>query len=359
MTGTLQLSFVHPGRQRVEDLAGELAAFVASATRTVEVAIYDFHFGDGDGGGVIARSLVEAEARGVRVLLVDHDERAVPEHTVVCPPPAEPPEYVDSLGLDVTPVTDRFGLMHHKYVVADGTRVWTGSMNWTPDAFTLQENCFVRAESADLARAYRRNFEELRSLGRIEGTGDYDAPAVELALDGERVLARPLFCPGRGPELASAIAAAIRCARRRVLVCSPVLTSGPILGALTDVLDRPGLTVHGVVDRTMMDGVLHQWAVEGKGSWKPDAFRFVSARAGFSGRASTPWSPSNPHDYMHAKITIVDDTAFVGSYNHSRSGEENAENVLTLEGAAAADRLAAFVGEVIERYRETGYARPS
>jgi phosphatidylserine/phosphatidylglycerophosphate/cardiolipin synthase-like enzyme len=53
---------------------------------------------------------------------------------------------------------------------------------------------------------------------------------------------------------------------------------------------------------------------------------------------------------MHAKVTVADDRVFVGSFNLSHSGEMNAENVLELEDAALADRLAAFVDEVRARY---------
>ena len=53
---------------------------------------------------------------------------------------------------------------------------------------------------------------------------------------------------------------------------------------------------------------------------------------------------------MHAKLVRRDDTVFVGSFNLSRSGEQNAENVLEIEDAALADKLAAFVDEVRARY---------
>ena len=53
---------------------------------------------------------------------------------------------------------------------------------------------------------------------------------------------------------------------------------------------------------------------------------------------------------MHAKLTVIDDMVFTGSYNLSRSGEQNAENVLEIEDAALAERLAAFVDEVRARY---------
>jgi phosphatidylserine/phosphatidylglycerophosphate/cardiolipin synthase-like enzyme len=53
---------------------------------------------------------------------------------------------------------------------------------------------------------------------------------------------------------------------------------------------------------------------------------------------------------MHAKVVVADDTSFVGSFNLSRSGERNAENVLEIRERSIADRLAAFVDEIRSRY---------
>ena len=47
---------------------------------------------------------------------------------------------------------------------------------------------------------------------------------------------------------------------------------------------------------------------------------------------------------MHAKVVVADDTTFVGSFNFSRSGERNAENVLEIRDAAVADRMARLCG---------------
>ena len=78
--------------------------------------------------------------------------------------------------------------------------------------------------------------------------------------------------------------------------------------------------------------------------------RKVLTGAPFSGKRSTPYAPGSVHDYMHAKVTVADDTVFVGSFNLSHSGEMNAENVLEIEDAALADRLADFVDETRARY---------
>jgi phosphatidylserine/phosphatidylglycerophosphate/cardiolipin synthase-like enzyme len=53
---------------------------------------------------------------------------------------------------------------------------------------------------------------------------------------------------------------------------------------------------------------------------------------------------------MHAKVTVADDWVFAGSFNLSRSGERNAENVLEVQDPELADRLAGYIDAVRERY---------
>ena len=72
--------------------------------------------------------------------------------------------------------------------------------------------------------------------------------------------------------------------------------------------------------------------------------------APISGKRSTPWEAQAVHDFMHAKLTVADDVIFTGSFNLSRSGESNAENVLELEDPELAERLAGYVDEVRARY---------
>jgi phosphatidylserine/phosphatidylglycerophosphate/cardiolipin synthase-like enzyme len=53
---------------------------------------------------------------------------------------------------------------------------------------------------------------------------------------------------------------------------------------------------------------------------------------------------------MHAKLTVADDVVFLGSFNLSHSGEQNAENVLEIHDPTLAERLAGFVDSVRARY---------
>jgi phosphatidylserine/phosphatidylglycerophosphate/cardiolipin synthase-like enzyme len=77
-------------------------------------------------------------------------------------------------------------------------------------------------------------------------------------------------------------------------------------------------------------------------------------RGEFTGKRSEPWELGSLHNFMHAKVVVADDVAFVGSFNLSHSGEKNAENVLELADSALAERLSAYVDEVRGRYPAFG-----
>ena len=117
--------------------------------------------------------------------------------------------------------------------------------------------------------------------------------------------------------------------------------------------------VAGCVDGTQMAEVAGQWRLS-NGGWKlPLLARLQPA---FAAKRSTPYGSGSVHDFMHAKLVVADDVVFTGSFNLSRSGERNAENVLEIEDAALAERLAGFVDAVrraTSRSRSEGrYAMP-
>jgi phosphatidylserine/phosphatidylglycerophosphate/cardiolipin synthase-like enzyme len=237
-------------------------------------------------------------------------------------------------------------LMHHKYVIRDGASVWTGSMNWTADSWTREENVIITVDSSELAARYAVDFEQLWTRRDVQHSGKVDSNPLNAA--GTQI--RPWFCPGRGERLAHRIAKAIGTATRRVRIASPVISSGPILGTLAQAAADGKVDIAGVVDRTQILEVLHQWRENGNASWKEPLLRTVLTKAPFSGKHSTPYAPGAVHDYMHAKVTVADDTVFLGSFNLSHSGELNAENVLEIADGSLADRLASFIDGVRTRY---------
>jgi phosphatidylserine/phosphatidylglycerophosphate/cardiolipin synthase-like enzyme len=332
------------GGQTSLEVARMIESFVATARTSLELALYDLRLHD-ETGDIVRDALVGAHERGVHVRLLynlDKDEDRVP----VPPPPKSEPDLIESLPFETAGVPGWPDLMHHKYVIRDRDAVWTGSTNWTDDSWTREENVIVVVHSTGIAIRYQDDFAQLWTKRDVEKSGRVDTSAVDIG----GVPVRPWFSPKRGEKLAQEIATQLGAADHRVRVASPVITSGPILGTLAEIAADGKVDVAGVVDATQIREVLHQWHLNGNATWKLPALRFLMGRANFTGKRSTPYAPGAVHDYMHAKVTVCDDYVFIGSFNLSHSGEQNAENVLEFRDAALADRMAAYIDSVRALY---------
>jgi phosphatidylserine/phosphatidylglycerophosphate/cardiolipin synthase-like enzyme len=332
------------GGQTADVVAAWLVEWLGEARRSLDIALYDFRL-PGTVGDAVAAAIRAAAARGVAVRIAFNADGNRAQKPLP-PPPRTEPSLLEALGVPLRAIPGAPDLMHHKYVVRDLASVWTGSTNWTLDSWTREENVLITVVSEPLARAYARDFEELWRRRRVEGTGSFDVPPVDVG--GTRV--RAWFSPGRGPELSARIAKRILAAKRRVRVASPVLTAAPILAALNQALSEARVDVAGVGDATQIAQVFAQWRDNEHSAWKGPLLARVLNGLPWSGKVSTPYAPGAVHDYMHAKVTVADDVVFVGSFNLSRSGEENAENVLEIVDAGLAERMASFIDAVRARY---------
>ena len=128
-----------PGR-----LDERLAATIDGAQRTVDVAAYDLELDN------VADALIRAHRRGVRVRLVTDSDNTK----------NEPFKRVSMAGAPV--VEDNRGpIMHHKLVVLDGERLWTGSWNFAPGDTFRHNNHGVLIRSRELAENYTAEFEKM------------------------------------------------------------------------------------------------------------------------------------------------------------------------------------------------------
>jgi phosphatidylserine/phosphatidylglycerophosphate/cardiolipin synthase-like enzyme len=342
MDSGLTIRTLTDGGQSALDVAHAVADFLAGAKQTLDLAQYDFHLRP-ETAAVVGAALEEAAARGVRIRFLYNVDHRFP---IPVPPPPEPDvQLIAKLPVDGKPVAGVPDLMHHKYAIRDRDTVWTGSANWTDESWSRQENVLAIVESKTVADRFATNFDGLWRSAEVEESGYEPAEPISVG----RATVRTWFCPGRGEELSLRYARLISRARRRVRICSPVLTAAPVLAVLAQRCSD-GFDIAGCVDLTQIRGVVRQWNVNGNVYWKLPLLQRALAR-GFTGKSSTPWEPDGSlHDFMHAKVTVADDTVLLGSFNLSHSGERNAENVLEIEDAALADRLAAFVDDVRLRY---------
>jgi phosphatidylserine/phosphatidylglycerophosphate/cardiolipin synthase-like enzyme len=227
-------------------VANQLAQFISAAKSSLHIAIYDFRLQQPQTHDPVIKALTERANAGVSVKIAyyagkpakqahNDEEPAVVEMDMEQfievggdPAPAaigdflaHPPKNIQVKGIFGTK------LMHNKYIVRDihtgnGT-VWTGSANFTDDAWSFQENNILLIQSPQLCLFYETDFQELWVKGNIQSTGVGDTGTVQV---GQTAVDFG-FSPGEGETIDHSIASLISSARRRIKVCSMVLTSMP------------------------------------------------------------------------------------------------------------------------------------
>jgi phosphatidylserine/phosphatidylglycerophosphate/cardiolipin synthase-like enzyme len=158
------------------------------------------------------------------------------------------------------------------------------------------------------------------------------------------------FTPGESPAVVKEIVGAITAARRRLYVASVVLSSGPILAALSEGIDR-GLPLAGLYDGPQMDQVERQWKAAHVGADKGNTWEKVANR--LARKNSIPYDrykPNQPHNFMHNKLVIADEIVVTGSFNLSNHAMGNAENVFLIQSEEVAGKYEQYSQRLMAAY---------
>ncbi len=359
----IETYFLCQGCQTSEEVARRLASFFGTARRSIDIAIYSFSLCP-EAREVIYDALHACARAGVDVRIV-YDEKAGKDSTYgplgdYCD--YNTPSFVRTLDLPSRAVTGERALMHHKYVIIDaGTphaRVWTGSTNWTDDAWEKQENNVIIVRSQELAAYYRHDFDELWKDGDLAPSGTMDSGEDTVRYRGESAHVLVNFSPGEGEWIDEAIANQINRTERKATLAFVVLTSSRIIRAVQGLMMR-NVPIVGIYDEAQMEGVKYQWGLVPANHWKIPAFEEIVGYGQLVGKRSTPYTENSPHDFMHNKVMVLDDVVITGSYNFSRHAQQNAENSLIIKSAALAETYTEYLESIMDKYRVTGPTKPS
>lgn len=300
--GTVQVYFSNPGGAATYTLRGgpdaRLAAAIDQATDHIQLAAYDLNLWS------IRDALLRAHARGVLVQLVMESSHL------------DRPEVQQLLDAGVAVRGDeRPPLMHHKFVVLDGRQLWTGSMNFTTNGAYRNNNNLLRIDSEAVSRLYAAEFAEMfdrREFGQLSAP---QTPSLPIALDDVQI--EVWFTPDQ--PAGARIVELIRAAESEIVLMAFNLTLDSIAEALIEAAER-GVEVQALLESSQSDN---------QGS---DAARLALAGV----EVVTDGNPGN----MHHKVIVLDRSIVVsGSYNFSRSAEEqNDENLLIVSSAELAEQ---------------------
>jgi len=346
---------------QIKDVASRLARFIAEAKSSLDIAIYDFRLHD-DAATVVTDALRSQASKGVRTRIIYDDaadpgadaiSTVAPAHLEADQKPLGTETFVHSFAdvAQIKGVTGYRVLMHNKYILRDAgsadAAVFTGSSNYTNDSWGLQDNNLLCLRSQQLAAYYAQDFTELWSRGKIvDSTGYRDTGTVSV----NDVPVTIAFTPGESPTVLKEIVGAIAAARNQLYVASVVLSSGPILAALSEAIDR-GLPLAGLYDGPQMDQVERQWKAANVGADKVNTWQKVAHH--LIRKNSIPYDrhqPSQPHNFMHNKLVVADQIVVTGSFNLSNHAMGNAENVLLIRDKSLAEIYAKYIQRLVAGY---------
>lgn len=292
-TGGIRLYFAPCDGTGSDRIDAAFLDFLRSARRSIYGAFYDFQWSEA------ARVLVEKRAEGVDVGLVCDSDYKDREAVKACL----------QAGIKVV-FDDRNALMHDKFCVVDGERVWTGSTNCTENCMFRNNNNSLMILSDKLAANYAAEFKEMFTQGKFGKKSPRATPYPQLTVEGVDV--ECYFAPE--DDVYKELEAEIDGARASIDFMAFSFTSRDLAEAMAK-RGRDGVRVRGIFDTQ-----------QAASRYSQDEY--------LAEKGATVYLDRNPH-VMHHKVIVVDgQTVVTGSYNFSKSAEEkNDENVLIIHSA--------------------------
>lgn len=385
-TGTISLETIFSPRPADDSHLTRAAELIDEATRTVDVAIYNFR----DVG--IRNALSRAVSRGVLVRIV-FDEATADKSD----PTGTMSAQLETAGMDVRYVNK---VMHHKFMLIDGVHaegddpaavvLMTSSGNWSDAAATrFDENSLVIKNSPELAIAYQREWNLLWNNSRdlswnmaltyTPSEADVpavaaDDPSVDVAFTSSNYVVRddprygPTFSVESGKNtVADRLVALIDSATKSIHVASGHLRSRPVADALVRKhLSDPTIDIRVVTDgqeyigekthadqlmaldaciAAAADSVAKQQDCTDNGFYF--SYQLYAEGIGLRFKYYAYRWDYTYADQMHHKYFVVDGTKVAtGSYNLSDNAEhETFDNMLFIDGDVFPTVAAAYEAE--------------
>ncbi|HLC75245.1 MAG TPA: phospholipase D-like domain-containing protein, partial [Candidatus Nanoarchaeia archaeon] len=200
------------------------------------------------------------------------------------------------------------GLMHDKFCIIDGERLYTGSMNPTINDATKNNNNMVFISSADIAALYETEFQELWNKSRNKASAQHDFLIDDIPI-------QIYFCPE--DECGDKVVKELRTAEKEIYFMTFSFTHVGITNAV--------LLKHN--DSVLVKGVFETRQIT---QYEPyDLFLFQGIDVVKDANKNT----------MHHKVFIIDNSTVVtGSMNPTKNGDEtNDENVVIIKDKEIAE----------------------
>lgn len=281
-----------------------IVSAINNVQSTLDIAAFEWNLPS------LTEAVINAHRRGVRVRMVVDDEHVLEDEDTTI-------EAVIDAGV---PVVDdsRSGLMHNKFMIMDGTTVWTGSMNFTVNGVYRNNNNVMTLRSRRAVEAYQAEFNEMFDTGEF---GSSRSAVNGAAFNQDGIPIEVIFSPE--DEVVPNLIIYIQQADDIIRFMTFSFT-----------LDEVGQAVLAQADA----GVDVQGIFEVRGSRTEFSELPLLWCAGLDIRED-----GNPFTFHHKVFIIDDHTVLTGSFNISNNAtESNDENMVVIQDA---DIAALYIAE--------------
>lgn len=301
----------------------QLLAAIAGAQRSIDFAIYGIR-----NQPEVMNALVTAQARGVRVRgVVDGEDKDCSRFGYPDTPQLRARLTEAAVKCDLGPGFS--SIMHHKFFVFDGARVWTGSTNISDTELGGEYNTDVAVifNAPALAQVYTAELDEMFTAGRFHRRKLDDTPHQLTLPDGTPV--DVFFSPSDRPR-ERAVLPLIQQTKSTLDIAMFFFTDDSIAEALLDA-KRRGVQVRMVLDA---GGAANAYSKHGK----------LCA-------AGIPVKVENWGGKSHSKWAVSDSARVLfGSMNWTGAGDAgNDENTLVVGNTGLAQ---AFGAEFVRQWAD-------
>lgn len=305
---SVQVFFGPKAADDPQGLVANLLGFIDDARTSLHGCIHEVDM------VVVAERLAARAAAGVDVAIV------VESQWWFAPKVTAARQVLAKSKVRVIPDTKASGLMHNKFLVADGKRVWTGSVNFTETCLLYNPNNGIVLHDARIAANFAAEFAE-EAEGRFgkKASGKNNTPHPTVTMSDGGVV-ETYFAPEDEPMTRLITAAST--ATTSIDVMCFVFSHEGLCDALAAAHKR------GVRVRVLLDNAFSKPTITGR--WKCVPAEVLKA-------AGVPVKYDDEQAKLHHKVMIVDGSAVVtGSFNFSASAAlDNDENVLVLRHPGA------------------------
>ncbi len=293
------------GRKDPKNPDKKLFALIDSAKSTIDAAFYDIDNQEA------ADAFIRAKKRGVKVRIVTDTDNMKDEVDPTLP--RKQIADMKNAGIEVKE-DKRSGIMHQKFVVVDGKKCLSGSMNLTTTSLYQHNNNVLVIDSPEMSTNFTEEFNRMFEKGEF-GPNPRTVSFPQLTV-GDATM-RIFFSPKGGAM--KAVMEELQKAQKSIKFMTFSLT-GNSLKDLLIAKKTSGVNVEGVMDECLSRG-------------KYSLIRPFQAAKMYVLRDGN-------QALLHHKVFIIDEeTVITGSSNYSDSAENsNNENTLIIKSKTIASQ---------------------